>query len=287
MYIYGMRLAIPNLDQEEQIHQTGIGLINLLGVDLFYSINMDLEVVEGIDWLTKYRKSSLVYLNYNFNDPSNLLKELLRVSSSPLRNPIRKVVPAKENVAFFNRLQVILDDRNDWIHHNSSFTSENLKTLILNIYPIAEKLKLSLLVECDFLLSKLDGVEADLPQVEDPVVASTVSDSDSEWTAKIQEVVSESERAVGELVEEKFMEFSYVLHLTGEIRNRKNNQLLSEVNPEFAASLGTVLIARKPTGGRLRVTSSGILAAYFEDHWGYLAKVSPDQWFPDQLFLSV
>ena len=140
---------------------------------------------------------------------------------------------------------------------------------------------------CDFLLSKLDGVEADLPQVEDPVVASTVSDSDSEWTAKIQEVVSESERAVGELVEEKFMEFSYVLHLTGEIRNRKNNQLLSEVNPEFAASLGTVLIARKPTGGRLRVTSSGILAAYFEDHWGYLAKVSPDQWFPDQLFLSV
>ena len=99
-----MRLAIPNLDQEEQIHQTGIGLINLLGVDLFNSINLELEAVEGVDWLTRYRKSSLVYLNYNFNDPSNLLKELLRVSSSPLRNPIKKVIPAKEIVAFFNRL---------------------------------------------------------------------------------------------------------------------------------------------------------------------------------------
>ena len=287
LYIYVMRLAIPNLDQEEQIHQTGIGLINLLGVDLFNSINLELEAVEGVDWLTKYRKSSLVYLNYNFNDPSNLLKELLRVSSSPLRNPIRKVIPAKEIVAFFNRLQVILEDRNDWIHHNSIFTSENLKTLILNIYPVGEKLGLSLVTECDFLLSKLDGVEADLPQIEDPIVAFTKSESDSEWTSEIQKVVSESERAVGELVEDKFLEFSYVLHLTGEIRNRKNNQLLSEANPDSAASLGTVLIARKPAGGRLRVTSNGILAAYFEDHWGYLAKVSPDQWFPDHLFLSV
>ena len=128
-----MRLAIPNLDQEEQIHQTGIGLINLLGVDLFYSINMDLEVVEGIDWLTKYRKSSLVYLNYNFNDPSNLLKELLRVSSSPLRNPIRKVIPAKENVVFFNRLQVILDDINDWI---SILRLINIKTFLTVKYII-------------------------------------------------------------------------------------------------------------------------------------------------------
>jgi hypothetical protein len=282
-----MRLAVPNLDQEEQIHQTGIGLINLLGIDLFNAVNLELEATEGIDWLTKYRKSSLVYLNYNFNDPSNLLKELLRVSSSPLRTPIRKTISPKEIVAFFNRLQIILDDRNDWIHHNSLFTSENLKTLVLNIYPIAEKLKLSLITECDFLLSKLDGVEADLPQTEVPIVASTKSDSESEWTVKIQEVVSESERAVGELVEEKFLEFSYVLHLTGEIRNRKNNELLSEINPEIAASLGMVLIARKPTGGRLRVTSGGILVAYFEDHWGYLAKVFPEQWFPDHLFLSV
>ena len=282
-----MRLAIPNLDQEEQIHQTGIGLINLLGADLFSSIAMDLETIEGMDWLTKYRKSSLVYLNYNFNDPSNLLKELLRVSSSPLRNPIRKVIPPKDIVAFFNRLQVILDDRNDWIHHNSVFTSENLKTLILNIYPVAEKLNLSLLAECDFLLSKLDGIEADLPQIEDPIVPSSISENESDLTASIREVVSESEKAVGELIDEKFLDFSYVLHLTGEIRNRKNNQLLSEVRPEFALSLGMVLIARKPTGGRLRVTSNGVLAAYFEDHWGYVGKVTPDQWFPDQLFLSV
>jgi len=282
-----MRLAIPNLSQEDQVHQTGIGLINLLGGDLFDWINAKLEKDEGINWLTEYRKSSLVYLNYNFNDPSNLLKELLRVSASPLRKPLRACIPQKDIVAFFNRLQVVLDDRNDWIHHNSSFASENLKTLILNIYPIAKKLELSILIECDFFLAKLDGIEPDLPQLADPIVPSTKSDLDSELITGILDVVSESEMTTGELIEDKFLEYSYVLHLSGQIRNRKDSQLLSEVHPESAISLGTVLIARKPAGGRLRITSNGIIAAYFDDHWGYLGKVTPDNWFPDHLFLSV
>lgn len=282
-----MRLAFPDLDQEGQIHQTGIGLINLLGIDLFESINKSLEASDGVEWLTKYRKTSLVYSNYNFNDPSNLLKELLRVSTSPLRKPIKQVIQQKEMSAFFNRLQVILDDRNDWVHHNSTFSRENLKTLILNIYPVADRFGLEVLEESNFLLSKLDGIEPDVPQVENPIVASTISVNDVEIVKEIQEMVSNSNLEIGELVEEKFLEFSYVLHLTGEIRNRKSNELLSEVNPNFAVTIGTLMITRKPNGGRLRITSSGIVAAYFEDHWGYIATVTPEQWFPDHIFHSV
>jgi hypothetical protein len=282
-----MRLAIPDLDQEGQIHQTGIGLINLLGIDLFNSVNQSLEISDGLDWLTKYRKTSLVYINYNFNDPSNLLKELLRVSTSPLRKPIKERIKPKEIVAFFNRLQIVLDDRNDWVHHNSDFTRENLKTLILNIYPISQKLELKMIEECDFLLSKLDGVEPDVPQVDDPIVASTVSATEPELIKGIQEIISKSDLEVGELIEAKFLDFSYVLHLTGEIRNRKSNELLSELKPDFATTIGTLMIARKPSGGRLRITSDGIVAAYFEDHWGYIATVTPEQWFPDHLFHSV
>lgn len=279
-----MRLAIPDLDQEGQIHQTGIGLINLLGIDLFESLNKSLEISDGLDWLTKYRKTSLVYLNYNFNDPSNLLKELLRVSTSPLRKPIKDRIQQKEIVAFFNRLQVILDDRNDWVHHNSTFSRENLKTLILNIYPVAQKLGLLMIEECDFLLTKLDGIEPDVPQIEDPIVASTTSPSEPELVKGIQDIISKSDLEVGELIEGKFLDFSYVLHLTGEIRNRKSNELLSELKPDIAATIGTLMIARKPSGGRLRITSDGIVAAYFEDHWGYIATVTPEQWFPDHLF---
>lgn len=282
-----MRLAIPDLDQEGQIHQTGIGLINLLGIDLFESLNKSLEANDGLDWLTKYRKTSLVYLNYNFNDPSNLLKELLRVSTSPLRKPIKEKIEQKEILAFFNRLQVILDDRNDWVHHNSTFSRENLKTLILNIYPVAQKLGLVMIEESDFLLSKLDGIVPDVPQVDDPIVASTVSTSEPELVKGIQEIISNSDLEVGELVEGKFLDFSYVLHLTGEIRNRKTNELLSELKPDFAVTIGTLMVARKPSGGRLRITGDGLVAAYFEDHWGYIATVTPEQWFPDHLFHSV
>jgi hypothetical protein len=103
----------------------------------------------------------------------------------------------------------------------------------------------------------------------------------------IQEIVSNSDLQVGELIEGKFLDYSYVLHLTGEIRNRKSNELLSELKPNFAVAIGTLMVARKPSGGRLRITSEGIVAAYFEDHWGYIATVTPEQWFPDHLFYSV
>jgi hypothetical protein len=284
---FQMRLALPDLQHEEQVHQTGIALINLFGADFFKFTDSELEKSDGVDWLTTYRKSNLVYANYNFVDPSNLLKELLRVSSSPLRKPIRTAIDSKDSVPFFNRLKVILDDRNDWVHHNSKFSSEQLKTLILNIYPIAEKLNLLVKTECDFLLSKLDGVVPDIAQVDNPIVPETESKTESELIKAIQNIIPSDERPIGEVVESEFTEFSYVLHLTGEVRNRKNNELLSELNPDMAESIGALLIARKPNGGRLRLSRDGVIAAYFEDHWGYLATVSPEQWFPDHLHLSI
>jgi hypothetical protein len=282
-----MRLAIPDLSQEEQVHQTGVALINLLGVDFFEFIDVELQKNSGADWLTTYRKSSLVYANYNFIDPSNLLKELLRVSSSPLRQPIRSKIDIKDSIPFFNRLKVILDDRNDWVHHTSKFSNEQLKSLILNIYPIAEKLGLQMKIECDFLLNKLSGIEPDVVQIEDPIVPESASKPETELIKVIKEITSGDEREIGQLIEAPFTEYSYVLHLTGEVRNRKNDQILSEVNPKVAASVGALLISRKPNGGRLRLTREGVVAAYFEDHWGYLATVNPEQWFPDHLHLTV
>jgi len=282
-----MRIAIPDLKQEEQVHQTGIALINLLGMDFFKFVNSELEKTDGKDWLTTYRKSNLVYANYNFIDPSNLLKELLRVSTSPLRKPIKDSVSAKDSVAFFNRLQIVLDDRNDWVHHNSKFSSEHLKTLILNIYPLCNKLNLELKRECDFLLSKLDGVVPDISQVEDPVVAESESKTPSKLVESLQNLIAKDEVSVGDLIESDFLDFSYVLHLTGQIRNRKTEELLSDLNPKNADSIGALLISRKPNGGRLRLTRNGIIAAYFEDHWGYIATVTPEQWFPDHLHLTV
>lgn len=213
-----MRLALPDLYQEEQVHQTGVALINLMGVDLFKFINTELENSDGKDWLTNYRKSNLVYASYNFIDPSNLLKELLRVSTSPLRKPIKSLIEPKDSVAFFNRLQIILDDRNDWVHHNSKFSSEQLKTLILNIYPIGRKLNLGLKLECDFLLSKLDGVIPDIAQIEDSTIPEIESQTSSQLVETLNYVIPKDELTVGTSIDSDFLEYSYVLHLTGQIQ---------------------------------------------------------------------
>jgi hypothetical protein len=282
-----MRLALPDLQLEEQVHQTGIALINLFGADFFNFIDAELEKSNGSNWLTNYRKSSLVYTNYNFIDPSNLLKELLRVSTSPLREPIRNAIKDVDSVAFFNRLKVILDDRNDWVHHNSKFSNEQLKTLILNLYPISETLNLPIKQECDFLLSKLDGGLTDFAQVKNVILSNTESRVENGQSKTTQRMAQKNEPSIGEVVELAFTEFSYVLHLTGEVRDRKNDKLLSEMNPQKAKSVGALLISRKPNGGRLRLTHDGVIAAYFDDHWGYLAIVLPEEWFPDHLQLNV
>jgi hypothetical protein len=102
----------------------------------------------------------------------------------------------------------------------------------------------------------------------------------------IKKGMATGEFEVGELVEAKFLDHSYVLHLNGEIRDRKTNQLLSELKTVAQATIGRQMIERKPSGGRLRISREGIVAAYFEDHWGYLATVTPEQWFPNHLLTT-
>jgi hypothetical protein len=87
---------------------------------------------------------------------------------------------------------------------------------------------------------------------------------------------------VGTPLNGPYLDHSYTLHLNGSIRDRDTDTLLSEVNAN-AEVVGTLLIARKPNGGRIRLVSNGVLAAYFDDHWGFLAQVEDDNWFPKHL----
>ena len=274
-----MRIATPDLKQEEQVNQTGIALINLLGSDLFQFINSGLSKSNGVEWLENYRKENLNYRNYNFVDPSNLLKELLRVSQSPLRVPIKAAINPKDTVKFFDRLQTILDDRNDWVHHNISFSPEALKSLVMNLYPVSEILHLGVCAECDDILSKLKDVTADnVIDTKNKSEETSVVSGISEIIDLISDITKE-EPNIGDLVNERMSSHSYVLQINGEVRDRTSGTLLSEERPEVALKVGTFLLARKPNGGRVRMTESGNLVAYFDDHWGYLARIPTDYWF--------
>ena len=70
--------------------------------------------------------------------------------------------------------------------------------------------------------------------------------------------------------------------MNGSVRDRGSDELLGDL-VDAGDTLGALLIARKPSGGRLRITATGEVAAYFGETWGFLAKVEPNNWFPGHL----
>jgi hypothetical protein len=106
-------------------------------------------------------------------------------------------------------------------------------------------------------------------------------------SVEIQALANDERFQIGETVNEKLLSHSYVLHINGDIRDRVSDELLSVANPVAAQSLGALLIARKPAGGRIRITEEGVLCAFFGEKWGYLAQVKSEDWFPNHLLDNV
>ena len=266
------RIAEPNLLVEQQVHQCGIGLINLFGEDLFKYLDAGLSTSKGKNWLEDLQKISMSNMSANFKDPSTLLKELLDQGNSIFREPLRLVVMQKEAKAFYGRLQIIRDERNDWIHHQIKVDEESLKVLVLNLYPISQILALELITELDFILKKLspntEGKADDFEDIEVPTKSLTKN-----------ELLNESKIEIGKRFDGALLQNSYSLLLDGNIKDRKSGSILQDFCPKTAKELGALLLSRKPSGGRLRISNEGIIVAYFEDYWGFIAKVEPHEWF--------
>jgi hypothetical protein len=117
-------------------------------------------------------------------------------------------------------------------------------------------------------------------------VTKVVAEPEAISVSEIIQIAGDETSQIGDEVKERLLSHSYVLHLNGDIRDRASDELLVDVNPGSAQSLGAFLISRKPSGGRIRITEDGTLCAFFEEKWGYLAKVKPEDWFPDHLHIG-
>jgi hypothetical protein len=276
-----IRISKPDLSIEQQIHQAGIGLINIFGEDLFDFIDESLKSSLGLRWLLEVQKSDFRYQSGNFKDPSILLKDIIRNSSSPFRAPLRQMVPQKESVSFYSRLQIILDDRNEWVHHQIKATEESLKILAMNISPIARRLSLPILAECDYLVDMITlGISFPFDEASEQSISAQAPNSIPEIT---KSSINDKGWEVGDRIDENFLEHSYALLLSGSVKDRKSGNLLENVNETHGKRVSLMLLDRKPSGGRLRITPGGIIAGYFEEHWGYIAEVNATEWFPSHL----
>ncbi|CAN1498442.1 hypothetical protein MCERE3_00472 [Candidatus Nanopelagicaceae bacterium] len=270
------RIAEPDFSSESQIHSTGLSLINLFAQDLFAFIDKGLAKEKGKNWLTDLQLIKMNVSEVNYNDPSVLLKEVVNVGSSPLRAPISALVPKAQWKDFYNRLAEVLGSRHLWFHNEIRATSEELKSLCILIRKVSWILELQVSEECGQLLAKLEP--EDIREAEDELP----SGSPSEIVGTFQPLTENESLEVGTQLSGPFISHSYTLHLNGSIRDRATDDLLQDIC-EAGGTLGALLIARKPSGGRLRITEDGQIAAYFGEHWGYLGVVAGDKWFPGHL----
>jgi hypothetical protein len=272
-----MRVAIPNLDVDAQVNAAGVGLINTFVGDLFAFIDKGLSKSDGKDWLIKLQAQDIKSGEINYRDPSVLLKELAKKGQSPLRKPVSAFVPAAHWKDFYNRLDEILGERHLWVHNSVKADAEQLKSLVVLINKVSWTLELPVVRECSELLELMNPEETEVP-----LEAPAPETSPSELVAQLAEFTKDDEASVGSPIQGPFASYSYTLHMNGSIRNRSSDELLENLIDE-AGTLGALLIARKPSGGRLRITPEGVIAAYFGDSWGFLAQVEAQNWFPGHL----
>ena len=277
-----IRIAVPTLEVETLVHSAGMGLINCLANDLFGFINTKVSRELGPNWLADIQARDLSLKSINYRDPSLLFNHLTLPTHpeirSILRKPLNAVIPKNNQKDFYDLLEHILGERHLWFHRQIEATPDQLKDLAVSVNKVAFAVDgLQVVRECQSVLDLFQPKESQTLQAE------IESETAPEVVQAIQNVSDGEELGIGTAIEGPFLPFSYTLTMAGVIRDRKADVQLDAVNKELAASLGALLIARKPSGGRLRITKEGIISAFFGDEWGYLARVTPDKWFPGHL----
>ena len=89
---------------------------------------------------------------------------------------------------------------------------------------------------------------------------------------------SQKQASIGDFVDEELIKFTYVLSPKGTLIEKKTALALIDSHGD-PASLVAKLLKLKPSGGRLRVTKSGKILAYFDNAWGFLYQIENDEWF--------
>lgn len=283
-----IRIQKPNLQDHLQISMCATNLLMIFGDDLASKIDVEMSALVGENWLPSLAESNDNYKNFNLKDMSALLKDLTRNGQSALRFTLLKELNDRERRDFFGALDDVLGERNAWIHRQVDSTAGAFKDLVSTIRVAGVFINLPIVIECDYLRSVTNdssviGKQEVLKVI--PNIANAVGKVEKiqkiELDKELQNVENEFE--YGNPITGKMLAHSYVLRVNGEIENRANGENLKSHHAEFALSLGALLISRKPQGGRIRITPDGLLCAFINEGWGYLAKVHSDNWFPGHL----
>ena len=73
--------------------------------------------------------------------------------------------------------------------------------------------------------------------------------------------------------------FSYTLKLDATIIDRKTKQALHSKIGDRGLDVGRRLLSVHPSGGRLRISETGLVIGFEEDAWVVIGSISASEWF--------
>lgn len=249
---------------------------------MFSKIDLGLTDLYGVSWQRKFQTENLLSSEFNGRDPQAVLKELARNGSSQFRLPLNSQISREKLSYFYNGVDDLLGERNAWVHRQLSESIPELKELAQTT---TELLKVSFdefnytdwihdLLETTAISNK--GSARNENKVKDHQLQ--VNSSEGLQMEKPHRI----DLIMGDPVTARFLTHSYVVEEKGDISDRNTGVKLSEFNSEYRKSL-SILLADLKIGSRLRLTESGQLCSFFEDHWGFLTEISSKDWFPNHL----
>jgi hypothetical protein len=274
-----LRLAVTYPNNPIEIAMSASNLLLLFGDDFSDMLDQRMAELVGETWLSELGMANEKYRNFNIKDMSSLLKDVVRNGQSALRMPLFKGIEDKKKGELLNSLDDILGERNAWIHRQVDSSKQELIELAKTIDSVAKIIDLKVKNECSHFLNWEESIDIKVESKSNYVSIDQVQVQKSEVTADPM-LANLSDRTVGDPITERLLTHSYVLRTTGIIEDRATGKTLESVAPLVSISIGRELLLRKPGGGRIRITAEGLLCAFINDQWSYLAQVSADKWFP-------
>jgi hypothetical protein len=257
-------------------------LISHFSDSLYLEIDTGLRKLYGEHWIKKFQNENLLTHEFNSRDPQSILKELARNGASQFRLPLNSRIERENLARFYDGLDDLLGERNAWVHRQLSEDISELKDLA----ETASALLKMCTLDFDYALwlselltvEQITTVQSSERYVDLTVNMTPEEAEDSNDMNKVQKV----QLSHGDAVTARFLTHSYVVGEGGDVIDRTTGVRLSQFNSGYQKKL-VPLISDLRSGSRLRLTAEAQLCSFFDDHWGFLADISPEEWFPNHL----
>jgi hypothetical protein len=276
--------SLPRISLERPygILSAAFVLISHFSDSLYCEIDIGLQKIYGEHWMKKFQKEDLLAHNFNSRDPQSILKELARNGSSQFRLPLNSRIDRENLSRFYDGLDDLLGERNAWVHRQLPEDIKELNDLAKTASRLLEMCSLNFdyLLWVSELLTVRQVTSPQTPEYEPSLLTNKASEEMGVTTRMDKD--QKIQLALGDAVTARFLTHSYVVGAGGDVIDRTTGVQLSQFNSDYQKQLAT-LISNLKIGSRLRLTSEAQLCSFFDDHWGFLADIAPEEWFPNHL----